>query len=200
MRILNRSKLCTQDVLGLLMEFEGAFLRYPSYEWHPVKSWEVGEGCRSWKQVHLGSSSGLAWSLSSSPWLYVDPTGKQEWEALTLLLAKVLMSCAWKVPDSALHSMLLIVRTSSPFLGIRKKILTYFNGSVAHKIFSSALGLKTMSYFLHRSPKPLSCYLCKPLSILKVITSRHWVELLCVGVGSISSHIRWVIKLYCRIF
>lgn len=26
--------------------------------------------------------------------LYVDPTGKQEWGALTFLLAKVLMSCA----------------------------------------------------------------------------------------------------------
>lgn len=198
MRTLNRSKLCTQDFLGLLMWFEGAFLRYPSYEWHPEKTWEVGEGCWCWKQVPLESSSGLAWSLGSS-WLYVDPADKQEWGALTFLLAKVLMSCAWKVPDSALHSTLLIVRTSSPFLGIRKMILTYFNGSVALKIFSSALGLKTMSYFLPRSPKPLSCYLCKPVSVLKVVTSRHWVELVRVGVGSISSYIRWVMKFYCRI-
>lgn len=141
---------------------------------HPVKNWELGEGCRSWKQVTLGSSSGLAWSLWSAPWLFVDPTGKQEWGALTFLLAKVLMSCAWKVPDSALRSTLSIVRTSSPILGIRKKILTYFNESVALKIFSSALGLKTVSYFPHRSPKPLSCYLCKPVSVLRAITSGQW--------------------------
>lgn len=47
-----------------------------------------------------------------------------------------------KVPDSALHSTLLIVRTSSPFLGISKKILTYFYSSAAVKVFSSALGEK----------------------------------------------------------
>lgn len=161
------------------------------------KDWEVGKGCWSWKQVPSGSNPGLVWSLWSS-WLYVDPTGKQEWGALTSLLAKVLMSCAWKVPDSAPHSTLLIVRTSSPFLGIRKKFLTYFNASVALKIFSSALGLKTMSYFLHRSPNPLSSYLCKPVSVLKVMTSGHYGELLHVGVG-VSSYIRWVMKLYCRI-
>lgn len=163
------------------------------------KDQEVGEESWSWKQVPLGRSSGLVWSLWS-PWLCVDPAGKQEWGALTFLLAKVWRSCAWKVPDSELHSMLLIVRTSSPFLGIRKKILTYFNGSVALKILSSALGLKTVSCFLHRSLKPLSCYLCKPVSILKAITSRHHVKLLHAGVGNISSHIRWVMKFYCRIF
>lgn len=115
------------------------------------------------------SKAGIAWSLCFPPltvrgsnWqVGVGSNSASRWK-------KSWWAALGKGPGSALHSPLLIGRTPSPFLGISRKILTYFNGSVAVKILSPALGYKAVLLLptdVSCTPSLLplrNCFRCQP--------------------------------------